>query len=83
MKLIANQFVQQVKISVFLKSPIVKTDKKLVILIRYFLTNKLGITSMMFVNIITTKKRENVFRRNCKSFITFNINLIRKLKQQQ
>jgi len=55
--------------SLFLKSPIVKTDQKLKILAEIF-ANKLGKTSMMFVNIITTKKRENLLASICKSFIT-------------
>ena len=47
------------ELSLLLKSPIVKTDQKLKILEEIF-ANKLGKTSMTFVNIITTKKRENL-----------------------
>ena len=54
--------------SLFLKSPIIKTDQKLKILGEIF-SNKLGKTSMMFVNIITTKKRENLLASICKSYI--------------
>jgi len=52
-----------------LKSPIIKTDQKLKILDEIF-AKKLGKTSMMFINIITTKKRENLLASICKSFIT-------------
>jgi len=54
--------------SLLLKSPIVKTDQKLKILNEIF-TSKLTKTSMMFVNIITTKKRENLLSSIAISFI--------------
>jgi F-type H+-transporting ATPase subunit delta len=59
---------QSKEFSLLLKSPIVKTDQKLKILEEIF-ANKLGKTSMTFVNIITTKKRENLLASIAKSFI--------------
>lgn len=56
------------ELSLLLKSPLIKTDKKLVILDEIF-ASKLGKVSMAFVNIITTKKREGVLPLIAKSFI--------------
>jgi len=52
-----------------LKSPIVKTDKKLKILEEIF-ESKIGKTTMSFINIITTKKREGLLALIASSFIT-------------
>lgn len=52
-----------------LKSPVVQTDKKLKILEKLF-SNRLSKNSMMFINIITKKKREGLLALICKSFIT-------------
>ena len=52
-----------------LKSPIVKTDKKLKIVEEIF-GSKIGKTTMSFINIITTKKREGLLALIASSFIT-------------
>ncbi len=57
------------ELSSLLKSPIVKTDQKLRILDEIF-TGKLGKLSMSFINLITTKKRENLLANIAKSFIS-------------
>ena len=51
-----------------LKSPIVKTDKKLKILEEIFGT-KINKVTMSFINIITTKKREGLLALMASSFI--------------
>ena len=56
-------------LALLLKSPIVKTHHKLRILDEIF-ESKLGKLSMMFVNIITTKKRESLLSAIAKSFIS-------------
>ena len=56
------------EVSLFLKSPIIKTDQKLKILDEIF-SSKLGKTSMMFVNIITAKKRESLLASIAINFI--------------
>ena len=55
--------------SILLKSPIVKTDHKLRIFDEIF-TSKISKVSMMFVSIITTKKRESFLAEIAKSFIS-------------
>lgn len=55
--------------SIFLKSPIVKTDHKLRIFDEIF-ASKISKISMMFVRIITTKKRESFLQEVAKSFIS-------------
>ena len=57
------------ELALLLKSPIVKTDQKLKILEEIF-TDKLGKISMMFINIITTKKRESLLAPIARSFIS-------------
>ncbi len=52
-----------------LKSPIVKTDKKLKIVEEIF-GSKISKTTMLFVNIITTKKREGLLPSIAQSFIS-------------
>ena len=52
-----------------LKSPIVKTDKKLKILEEVF-GSKISKVTMSFINIITTKKREKILALIASSFIT-------------
>ena len=54
--------------SLLLKSPIVKTDKKLSIFNKIF-SDTLNELSVMFVNIITTKKREMYLEGIAESFI--------------
>ena len=54
--------------SILLKSPIVKTDHKLRIFDEIF-ASKISKISMMFVSIITTKKRESFLQEVAKSFI--------------
>ena len=55
--------------SILLKSPIVKTDHKLRIFDEIF-ASKISKVSMMFVSIITTKKRESLLAEIAKSFIS-------------
>ena len=55
------------ELELLLKSPIVKTDKKLAILKQLF-EDKLDNLSMSFVNIITTKKREALLADIATSF---------------
>ena len=55
--------------SILLKSPIVKTDHKLRIFDEIF-ASKISKVSMMFVSIITTKKRESFLAEIAKSFIS-------------
>ena len=57
------------ELSLLLKSPIVKTDKKLKILEEIF-GSKIGKVTMSFINIITTKKRESLLALIASSFIT-------------
>ena len=57
------------ELSLLLKSPIVKTDKKLKILEDIF-GSKISKVTMSFINIITTKKRENLLTLIARSFIT-------------
>jgi F-type H+-transporting ATPase subunit delta len=57
------------ELSLLLKSPIVKTDKKLKILEDIF-GSKIGKVTMSFINIITTKKRERLLALIASSFIT-------------
>ena len=54
--------------ALLLKSPIVKADHKLKIF-RQIFEGKLSNSSMMFINIILTKKRESLIRGISKSFI--------------
>ena len=57
------------ELSLLLKSPIVKTDKKLKILEEIF-GSKISKVTMSFINIITTKKRERLLALIASSFIT-------------
>ena len=57
------------ELSLLLKSPIIKTDKKLKILEDIF-GSKVGKVSMSFINIITTKKREILLALIASSFIS-------------
>ena len=57
------------ELSLLLKSPIVKTDKKLKILENIF-GSKIGKVTMSFINIITVKKRESLLTLIASSFIT-------------
>lgn len=59
MSLLDGIFSESKDLSLLLKSPIVKTDHKLKIFDQIF-TNKISNLSMMFVNIIITKKRESL-----------------------
>ena len=60
--------VESKDLALLLKSPIVKTDQKLRIINEIF-DGKIGKLSMMFVNIITTKKRESLLSEIAKSFV--------------
>ena len=64
MVLIDNVCSESKELSLLLKTPIVKTDRKLNILKQIFET-KLGKISMMFVNIIANKKRESLLISIC------------------
>jgi len=57
------------ELSLLLKSPIIKTDKKLKILEEIF-GSKISKVTMSFINIITTKKRERLLALIASSFIT-------------
>ena len=69
MVLIDKLCTESKELSLLLKSPIVKTDKKLKILKEIF-NSKIGKATMSFVNIITAKKRENLLALIASSFIT-------------
>ncbi len=69
MVLIDNVCSESKELSSLLKTPIVKTDQKLNILKQIF-ESKLGKVSMMFLNIITNKKRESLLASIAKSFIS-------------
>ena len=56
------------ELSLLLKSPIVKTDKKLKILEEIF-GSKINKVTMSFINIITSKKRESLLALIASSFI--------------
>ena len=60
---------QSKEFSLLLKSPIVKTDKKLKILEEIFVS-KINKVTMSFINIITTKRRESLLALVASSFIT-------------
>ena len=68
MKLIKSVCSTNKDFSLLLKSPIVKTDKKLSIFNKIF-TDTLNELSISFVNIITTKKREMHLEGIAESFI--------------
>ena len=57
------------ELSLLLKSPIVKTDKKLKILEEIF-GSKISKVTMSFIHIITAKKRESLLALIASSFIT-------------
>ena len=68
MLMIDSICVESKELALLLKSPIVKTDHKLRILDQIF-GGKVGKLSMMFVNIITSKKREALLSAIAKSFV--------------
>ena len=69
MKLIKSVCLTNKDFSLLLKSPVVKTDKKLNIFSQIFSKN-LNELSMEFIKIITTKKREMHLEGIAESFIT-------------
>ena len=69
MMLISKICIQNKDFSLLLKSPIVKTDQKLKILNELFIS-KLTESSIAFIKIITTKKRENLLALISKNFIS-------------
>mgnify|MGYP001194718867 CR=1 FL=1 len=69
MTLIKSICVESKDLSLLLKSPIVKTDKKLKILKEVF-ESKVGKLSMLFINTITNKKREVLLAGIASSFIS-------------
>lgn len=69
MVLLDNACAESKELSLLLKSPIVKTDKKLKILEEIF-GKKISKVTMSFINIITTKKRESLLALIASSFIT-------------
>jgi len=68
MVLIDGVCTESKELSLLLKSPIVKTDKKLKILEEIF-ESKISKVTMSFINIITTKKREILLALIASSFI--------------
>jgi F-type H+-transporting ATPase subunit delta len=78
MVLLDSVFKANKELSLLLKSPIVKTDQKLSIFKEIF-ESKIGEVSMAFINIITTKKRENLLALIASSFISCTKRII-KLK---
>ena len=68
MQLISDTCNKNRKLSLLLKSPIIKTDKKLSILEEIFL-NKISPITTSFVDIITTKKREYLLESIANSFV--------------
>ena len=66
---ILNVCVNSKDLSMLLKSPIIKTDKKKFILSKIFSENISNLT-MTFLNIITNKKREMFLEGIAQSFIT-------------
>ena len=69
MMLLDGVFAESKEFSLLLKSPIIKTDKKLKILEEIF-GSKISKITMSFINIITTKKRESLLALIASSFIT-------------
>ena len=57
------------ELKLLLKSPIINTDQKIKILGEIF-SKKITQTTMMFINIITNKKRESLLGEITNSFIT-------------
>lgn len=68
MKLLIGILKESKELQNLLKSPIIKTDKKITILTKIF-ENKISKTSMIFINTITTKKRESLLQIIAESFI--------------
>ena len=68
MKLLVSVLKESKDLKNLLKSPIIKTDKKTTILTKIF-ENKISTTSMIFINTITTKKRESLLQVIAESFI--------------
>ena len=69
MKHIQNICSENKDLSLLLKSPIIKTDKKLSILSKVF-SSYVSETTMTFINIITSKKREIYLEGIAESFIS-------------
>ena len=69
MRLIISVCNDSREFSKLLQSPVIKTDKKLSILSEIFL-GKVSETTMTFINIITSKKREIFLEGIAESFIT-------------
>ena len=69
MALLGAACAESKELSLLLKSPIVKTDKKLKILEDVF-GSKIGKVTMSFIKIITIKKREPLLALIASSFIT-------------
>tara|TARA_B100001758_G_scaffold247626_1_gene266241 strand:- start:2570 stop:3127 length:558 start_codon:yes stop_codon:yes gene_type:complete len=68
MTVISKLFLTNKDFLILIKSPIVKTDKKIQIIKKIFGNNFSDLTNM-FVNIITKKKRENKLKNITESFI--------------
>ena len=69
MFLISNVLSENKELKLLLKSPIINTDQKIKILDEIF-SKKITQTTMMFINIITNKKRESLLGEITNSFIT-------------
>jgi len=68
MLLISKSCHESKELQLLLKSPIIKTDKKLNVLKQIFI-DKIDVLSMSFINIITSKKREFLLAAIAISFI--------------
>ena len=71
MALLESACSESKELSLLLKSPVVKTDKKLKILAEIF-GSRINKITMSFINIITTKKREGLLALIASSFIMLN-----------
>ncbi|MEI6019988.1 MAG: ATP synthase F1 subunit delta [Bacteroidota bacterium] len=67
MKLIQQVCDQNREFNLFLKSPIIKTDKKMEVLNKLF-ASKISKTVMSFLNLITAKHRESIIEEITKAF---------------
>lgn len=67
MKLIQQVCNENREFALFLKSPIIKTDKKIEVLNNVF-ASKISKTSLSFINLITSKHRESIIDEITKAF---------------
>lgn len=67
--IIYSTCIENKEFNLLLRSPIIKTDKKIEIINQIF-GSKLHSTTTTFINIITKKKRERYIESICKTFIS-------------